>query len=847
MGNKNKTRWLALGIALLVVGGPLLASVIPLPAGFEDIFNARQNGIFNVIYNDRSLGSVAVEYDRQTATFVSPGVIVEQLTAPGMPGLRGSRSQLLHKLSAPLRRSDQQGFTNDEIVVSMNESDSSLRLLFPESMFDASSKNNERVFVIPRSQPGFVHSHNLNFLSDSWGDSLTLSASETLNLTGNSYLQGGWSYAKEIDFNLDELALFLESDANRFKFGRQRISDNFNTSMPSTSYSFFNPVSFDGVSLGYMTDNYLDIGSGAASPVSVYLPQSGTVEIYRNGRMIDIQSFSAGVQYLNTRSWPNGGYDVLLVSKLADGSREEKHMPFYKRSGQFRAGDMEYLIQLGRYDRHQGYRVAKNCRECASDRESGVGHFANFGIGYTTESATSLSSGMMLDHQKLYTTGSLDIPVNSSLIERIFTDGLFGNDKSTGFQVGVSKSYELLGLSASYRNNRYRGKEKNFRQYGIVPAYDFSTLQLSATSFLPWNIGFGINYGINTLYQNYGRGDKGKTESWDITLNRDFPLRDNLNLRVDLGYHHGLNTYNSFLNRYSINEDRFYAQFTLGVRERSYNHYQSLYLRSRFTNGSESKNSYSADYSLNVDNPEFDRGGKYSVNASINQGPNHVLNGSAGVILDNAAGYTSVGIAQSLRGSGYRQQYLSQRSGFAIGQGEFAWGRLDNTAAIIVDATTLPKDQYFEARNQGLEPVVVKGGRKTTLTVTPYQRVQPSVEQVFTSKTDVFYNLSTESSPGWAMPGQVYKVMLTATKNQTVTGRLYFAGKPLANTRVVGGNAMSDEEGLFVADFTLRVNQRLSALKLKKEGRDYVCPLLADNVKYIRGIMQIREANCEIK
>jgi len=845
MINRYKISLLASAIGLLATGEPLFASGIPLPAGFEDIFAARQNGIFNVVYNDRDLGSIAVEYDQQTVLLISPLLIVEQLTAPEMPKLLWSREKLQQKISAPLRRSDKSGFAEDEIVVNVIEADSSLRLLFPESMFDAAEKANERIFITQRNQTGFVHSHNLNFLSDSWGDSLSLSSSETLNLTGNSYLKGGWSYAKEIDFSLDELALFIENDTTRFKAGRQRLSDNFSSSIPSTTYSFFNPVSFDGVSLGYMTDNYLNLGSGAASPVSLYLPQAGTVEVYRSGRMIDIQQFSAGLQYMDTRSWPNGGYDVLLVSKLADGSREEKHMPFFKRNGQFRAGDIEYLLQLGRYDRRQGDVVSKTCRQCASNRDPGANHFADVGIGYTTNSAISLSGGVMMDNNRLYTNASLDIPVNSRFIDRVYADGLLGNDNSAGYQIGASKSYEFLGLNASYRDNRYRGDERDFRQYGIVPAYDFSTLQFSATTFLPWGIGLAVNYGINTLYQHYGRENKNETASWDFTLNRDFALRDNLNLRVDFGYHRGVNTYSNIFSSQQVSEDRLYTQFSLRLRERSYNHNQSLYLRSRLNDGSSDNNIYSADYALNIDNPEFDRGGKYLVNANINQGPNNARNGSAGVVMDNTAGYTAAGITRSLNSAGYKQQYFSQRSGFAVGQDDIAWGKLDNTAAIIVDATDLPEDHYFETRNQSMAPVVVKGGNKTTLTVTPYQRVAPKVEQVFTGKTDAFYSLTSESTPGWAMPGQVYKVKLAATKNQTATGRLYFEGEPLANARVVGGNAMSDEEGLFVGDFPLKLNERLAELKVKKEGKEFVCPLLEENVKLTHGIMQIREVNCE--
>lgn len=845
MKNNKKIWVLFSGVALIAGGHPSLAANIPLPKGFEDIFEARQNGIFNIIYIDQSIGSVAVEYDKKDILFVSPALITEQVMAPGMPKLSLTQQALLKKLSQPLRRNDGQGFAGDDIIVNVIESDSTIRLIFPESMYDANEKTNERAFITQRNQSGFVHYHNLNYLSDSWGDSLSVTSTETLSLTGNSYIKGGWSYAKEIDFSLDEMALYLEKETTRFKLGRQRLSDNLISSTPSASYSFFNSVSFDGVSLGYMTDHYRSSVDGAASPVSLYLPQAGTVEIYRNGRMIDIQQFPAGMQTLNTASWPSGGYDVLLVSKLANGSQEEKIVPFFKRSGQFRAGDIEYSIQLGRYDRLQGEMSSRSCSQCVDERNYGDNNFAELAFGYTTESALSLGSGAMTDNGALYATASMDIPFNSWMLERLHVDGLFGNDDSMGYQLGVNKNYERMGFNLNYRDNRYRGDEDGFRQYGIVPSYDYSTLQFSANTYLPWNVGLGVTYGINTLYQDYGRHNKNESESWDITLNRDFTLSDSLNLRVDLGYHHGLNTYDYHSSSQSSNEDRFYAQFSLGMRERSYNHYQSLYLRSRINDGSSDDNIYSADYSLTVDNPEFDRGGKYLVNASLNHGPNGSKNGSMGVVMDNATGYTSAGITQSLDDSEYRQHYLSQRGGFAIGDGDFSWGKVDNTAAMIIDATDLPEDQYFEARNQNMEPVVVKGGKKTTLTVTPYQRVEPQIEQVFTGKTDAFYELSTSVSNGWATPGQVYTVKVAATKNQTVTGRLYLDGAPLANARVVGGNAMSDDEGLFVGDFSLKTNERLTMLTVKKEGNAYVCPLLEENVKLTQGIMQIREVNCE--
>ncbi|MTH45586.1 TcfC E-set like domain-containing protein [Intestinirhabdus alba] len=852
MNSKIKISMIMLGIGVGSIS-PLMASEPFLPAGFEDIFNAKQNAIYDILFDDESLGSIGIEYDQHEAKLLSPRVIVDRLTAPDMPALNISRQALLSQLSSPLPRVNKAGFAKQKIVVYLDESNTTLQLLFPAALFNNDSKKAARKYIPFKNNSGFVHSHNINYLDDTYGNSLSVYSTETLNLTGSSYVKGTWSYADTINFELDELAFYLEENSNRFKLGRQRLHDNLSGSTPSMAYSFYNAMSFDGISLGYMTDNYIAPGTGAASPVTLYMPMAGTVEIYRNGRLLDIQQLSAGLQTLDTQSWPTGGYDVQLVTKLTNGSREEKTQPFFKRTGTFHSGDIEYLLQLGRYDpRRDDIKLrtnSKSCSQCNSDTFNTArdNNLASASLAYTTESALSAGAGALLDNTQLYANTSLDIPVNSWIAERLFADGIYGRDGSSGYQIGLMKNLASVGLNLSYRDNRYRGDKKNYRHFGIVPAYDFNYLQLGLNTFLPWNVGLGVNYGLNTVYQDYGHSNKSQFNTWDINLSRDFTLSDMLNMRIDLGYHRGVSETSYAKNSYSITEDRLFAQMTLGMHERSYNHSQSLYLRARSGDDGLQNNTYAANYALNLDNPDFDRSGKYTVTADMAHGPQKENNAGASITVDNALGYTSAGIAKSFGDAKYQQQYLSQRSGFAIGADGAAWGRMDNDAALIVDATDLPKDQYFEIRNRSSAPTIVKGGQKTTLSMQPYQKIAPEAEQVFSDKTDAFYNLKTQSTSTWAKPGQVYQVKLSATQNQTVTGRLYSDGQPLSNARVVGGNSMSDEDGLFVADFTLQTNEHLTSLTVKKEGQDFTCPLLQQNIKVTKGIMQIREVNCEIQ
>lgn len=843
-----------LGWTVCLMPSLLFASDIPVPEGFEDFFKQRQNGIFDVVFNESSIGSFSAEYSPTTVWLSSPQTIVENITAVDMPALTVSREQLMDMLSKPLQRTSKNKNDKEQIVVWINESDATLTLLFPASFYQSVDDANDRSFIAYKNNAGFVHSHNINYLSDSYGDSFSFSSIDALNMTGNSSIRGAWSYSEDINFNLEELALYLENGTSRFKAGRQRMSDNFVYSTPSLTNSFFNPVSFDGVSLGYMNDNYLRPSEGAASSVNVFMSQAGTVEVYRNGRLIDIQQFPAGMQTLNTQGWAPGGYDVQLVTKLPDGQREEKTVPFFKRSGAFRSGDLEYTLQLGRYDQHRSdISRALGGRDDDVDKRYRLrqNNLAGATLGYTTSSAFSFGGGVILDDDLLYYNASADIPMNYWFAERIYSDMLLGNDNSYSYQVGLTKNLYSTGFNASYRISRYKGPEDEYQRFGIVPAYDFDYLQFGVSTQLPFSVGASLNYSLNTMYQSWKQQDKSKYKSWDFTLNRDFTLNDFMNLHVDMGYHHGINTWQNYRDDSSENaskrENKAYVQFSLGMRERSYNHYQSLYLRSRLTDKND-ENTYSGEYALDLRNPDFDRGGKYQVNASLNQGPRSEKNGRGGVTVDNRYGYSSLGVSKSFNNSHYSQYYLSQRGGLAIGDGNIAFGKMDSASALIVDATSLPKDQYFEVKNKNAASVVVKGGQKTTLSIQPYTKVSPSVEQVYTGdKSPEFYNLSTKSTSTWAMPGQVYSVKVAATKNQTVTGRIYYQGKPLVNARVVGGNTISDNEGLFVGDFTLETNGKITELTVKKDDQTYLCPINDSNVRMTQGVMQIREAECEIQ
>jgi hypothetical protein len=836
-------------VSFFSISVPVVGYAISLPAGFEDIYNQKNSGIFEITQRNHSLGSVTVKYDREQVWLSTVGALVDQLYDPDMPRLSISRDTLMSELSLPLKRVSKAGYDGNAINARIDESTAVIELVFPESYFITQASATDSPLIVYKSHPGYVHSHNLSYLSDNFNDSFAFTSVDTLGLTGNSYINGVWNYTDGYNFTLDELALNIEQQKIHYKLGRQRMSDSLLNSTPSVSYSFFSPVSIDGVSLGYSPEHYVYRNSGAASPVTVYFPDSGTVEIYRSGRLIDMQQFPAGIHHLDTETWPAGGYTIELIVKLANGTQQRKSQPFYKRTGTFRSGDIEYLIQLGRYDERQGQFRSSRYSDDFSRVDGNMMGSALF--GYTTQSATSVGSGLLVDDSHYYFSGSLDMPVDTWLAERFYSDGLLGEHGSYAWMAGINKNFGHYGFDLNYRTNRYKGPETFYHRVGIVSAYDYDTWQMNASTLLPWGVGLSVSYGLETLYHSWGRQNRSRYENWDVNLSKDFLLSELVNLRMDLGYHQGNNDYrydNASVSSQSFTRDRrVYAQLTLSARERSYNHYQSFFLRSRMTDSDSEGDSYSGDYNLDIYNPEFDRSGKYSMRAGITKNNNGQKIATAGMTVDNNLGYTSASISKDFGHNGYTQKYLAQRSGFAIGDGQTSFGKLDTVSALIVDATDLPQGQYFEVRNKTGTPTVVEGGSKTTLSLQPHQKIAPVVDQVYTGDQQEFYTFKTRTTSTWIMPGQVYTVKVEGKKNQTVTGRIYFDGRPLGSARVVGGNTVTDEEGLFVGDFSLAVNDKISELSVIHDEVSYVCPLQEENIKLTHGVMQIREVNCEIK
>ncbi|WOE30358.1 TcfC E-set like domain-containing protein [Acinetobacter sp. SAAs470] len=73
-----------------------------------------------------------------------------------------------------------------------------------------------------------------------------------------------------------------------------------------------------GFSYGTKSNTVIEDNKQSLTPIVVFLPSAGTVQIYRDGRLLSIQNFSMGSHEIDTSNFPYGIYNVELKT-IIDG------------------------------------------------------------------------------------------------------------------------------------------------------------------------------------------------------------------------------------------------------------------------------------------------------------------------------------------------------------------------------------------------------------------------------------------------------------------------------------------------------------------------------------------------
>ncbi|MGN7512663.1 TcfC E-set like domain-containing protein [Aeromonas salmonicida] len=138
------------------------------------------------------------------------------------------------------------------------------------------------------------------------------------NLVGNTAiglreynLRGLWGYSESNNKReLDAKQLAVNHESKGFYWSTGLLDSSY----PSIWNAFraIPSANFLGFQIATSANTLLDKSKSSASPLSVYLPSSGRVEIYRENKLLLSQMAPVGISQLNTDTLPYGVYEVEL-------------------------------------------------------------------------------------------------------------------------------------------------------------------------------------------------------------------------------------------------------------------------------------------------------------------------------------------------------------------------------------------------------------------------------------------------------------------------------------------------------------------------------------------------------
>lgn len=102
-----------------------------------------------------------------------------------------------------------------------------------------------------------------------------------------------------------------------------------------------------GGEFGSFFGSRLDNQEGQATPISVVLPQSATVEIYRDDVLIQTTQLEAGLQEINTSGFPTGSYPVRIIARVGSAIVVDETRNFTRVSGLPPKGETAFFARVG--------------------------------------------------------------------------------------------------------------------------------------------------------------------------------------------------------------------------------------------------------------------------------------------------------------------------------------------------------------------------------------------------------------------------------------------------------------------------------------------------------------------
>ncbi len=635
---------------------------------------------------------------------------------------------------------------------------------------------------------------------------------------------------KNSDFEVYRALYERDSGGNRFAIG---MMDTWNM-QSIASFTGINTSKVYGLSYGNLSNTLVQNTSLSLTPINVFLPSAGTVQVYREGRLLSIQNFPLGSHEVDTSSLPSGSYSV-EVKTFVNGEEINTtvgHINKTSNSGSLNIGKTHWQLFGGMLKYNQSaYRNPSQAEIDINNRETngwlmGVALNRDFTWFSGTSFRSSIYGFTSRDHsdQNLVTELATNVALTPELSVNwqtlLATDSTFKNTLTANYSlpkgygsVWGSREYTDLGRKLAIEKRDYYsfGGGVNLKQIYNKLGY----LSLSYSKDLERENDF-----ISTEYNQSLFNFKYATVSFRAGMQRSTYRNRST----------ALESSNNFYSAEKNNDKYVYFDvslplskwFSAGLSSRNDNLLATAAYRQSFKDG-------------------FIKNVGLDVSKQVSSGDGN--SGSTDAIFSGYARYehkyNSGSLSASASGSDYSLNYTSQGN-IAYAEKKLALSALNQESGIMINTGL---------KDNGKMSAVVNGqnfqisGDRNFIPLSPYREY--TIELANDKKSlDSVNIVRGRNNKVTLYPGNVAVLNPEIQQMVTVFGRIYYPSGELAKKVNINnhiGKTVTDENG----EFSLDVDKRYPMLTLI-ENNGVLCEAVL-KLKPSDRVVWVGDLHCEMK
>ncbi|ALX93553.1 hypothetical protein AV650_08245 [Serratia fonticola] len=805
--------------------------VIPgnIPADFKELWQP-QFAMVEVKLYGRSLGVFKLSVLPDTVSFSEPEKVLEKLHVPD-----DKRPALLSLLSSPLARNGNlscQGQSDtptqcdfvptDTAAVIMDDSDSVLNLFLGKAYLPDLNENSLFWQPTEDSRNALLHSQTLNYADSDGYRTLSLTGLGALGITKDSYTILDWRFNYQQAKNDDDDSSSSQHDSQvNSLYYRYDIAQRYYTQagqMDGTdlsradggnfSFSLLPVPTILGGRIGTTQSYFRQRDTAVSSPVTVLLTRFSRVEAYRGNQLLGSFYMGAGVQSLNTQTFPEGNYPVELRIFEQDREVRREAVPFNKSTATMGEMQWDAFLQAGKL-KNNGYYGTTEETKVPSNAIQTAMRIPLFSQATFQQGVSALDSKKYYEAKMDWSHGLWDGSLTTSFAYLWGADNAKGNNQNITYADGFSLSL--------YHNQQQVGDCTNNSDLswgGCTESYS-AALSKSLHSWMT-TVGYTDNNNktryrndvfINTApsafdYTPSWQQHEGRSRTWQVNVNTSTLWKD-VSITPTIGVYRSQtqdqdNDYGVFLTLSLSRNEVTAAQRsrTLSAGYAYRNTRQNSPQQDMYVDGQWNFESDTAHREL-----ETRLSGGDSDYTAMVRGRN---NGRFGDL--DASASRSYNRSENSNFSSLAATYSSS---FALSREGLFWGGnasgIDRLAGSTVKVDSEETHAPLVALRGGssINLQTLTGGERTLVPVSAMSRAQVTADEITTGKVNV-QMLNTGSSDLFMLPGHVYPKTISAEISWTYIGRILDEqGQPLAGATVLNTPALKTEsDGGFSFDYS---------------------------------------------